>query len=258
VNDVTMTPRVVLAAGSMLDRSAEVLLDAAAQGGFDAVGLRLSGEHGTGALAALARRAADLGIGVHDTEVIRLGSDSVDPQHLIDASVVVGASQILVVSDLASITATIDALGPLVRRCADAGLGVGLEYMAWTTPATVSDALTIARATQCRLVVDVLHHHRIGAGPVDLATIVEADLLAWVQLADAPLSAPENLIHEARHTRLAPGDGELPLATLIAVLPRDTTYSVEVQSDDLATMDARERATYLARSARRALVAGGR
>lgn len=239
----------------MLDQPVETLLEAAARAGFDAVGLRLSGEHATSDPAAVARRAADLGIAVHDTEVVRLGSDTSDPGRLIDASVAVGATQILIVSDLAEITATIDALGPVVETCRQAGLGVGLEYMAWTTPATPQDAITVAQETGCRVVVDVLHHQRIGAGPVELVAVVDAGVLAWVQLADAPLSTPGDLIHEARHTRLAPGEGDLPLDTLLGVIPPGTTISVEVQSDDLCRLDPTERATHLAQATRRVLAA---
>ena len=82
--------------------------------------------------------------------------------------------------------------------------------------------------------MDVLHHVRTGGGPNELREIVDAGLLGWVQLCDAPLGAPADLLHEARHDRLMPGHGALPLSELLAEIAIDVTISVEVQSDYLA------------------------
>lgn len=241
----------ILAAGSMLDVPADELVDVAAAAGFDGVGLRLSAEHGSVDPARLRAMAAERGVVVHDTEVYRIGGVETDPGELIDHSVEVGASALLVVSDLADRSATVDVLGVLVDRCGAAGLDVGLEYMSWTTPSTPADAVTMAREAGCVIVVDLLHHARVGAGVAELAAIVDAGVLGWVQLCDAPSQAPTDLVQEARHGRLAPGLGGLPLRPSLALLPAGTTISVEVQSDELRRLPAGERAQLLHDAARR-------
>jgi sugar phosphate isomerase/epimerase len=55
-------------------------------------------------------------------------------------------------------------------------------------------------------------------------------LIGSVQLCDAPLASPppSAIIDEARGNRLLPGEGELPLRELLAVLPEDVPLSAEV------------------------------
>jgi sugar phosphate isomerase/epimerase len=246
----------VLAAGSMLDVAAPDLVAAAAAAGFDSVGLRRSGEHGSdgaGVLAATART----GCAVHDIEVHRITTPPADPGRLLDDAAALGAAAVLVVSDLADRGATVDAVGRLVAAAAERALTVGLEYMAWTDPSAPLDAIDVADATGCRLVVDVLHHVRVGAGPAELAAIVAAGHLGWVQLCDAPLDAPDDLVHEARHDRLPPGAGMLPLRALLDVVPVGTPISVEVQRDALRAVAPSDRARLLHDATRAVLVDAG-
>jgi sugar phosphate isomerase/epimerase len=254
---VTTHGPLILAAGSMLDVPADILVDVAADAGFDGVGLRLSAEHGSGDLRALRARAERYGIVVHDTEVHRIDTGATDPGVLIERSVAVGASALLVVSDLADRARTRDALGHLTDRCHRAGLEVALEYMAWTTPSTPADAVAMAREVGCVLVVDVLHHVRVGAGRTELDEVVDRGVLGWVQLCDAPASATGDLVHEARHGRLPPGHGALPLVELLASVPTGTPISVEVQSDELRRLPPAERARLLHDTAR-SVLAGSR
>jgi sugar phosphate isomerase/epimerase len=108
------------------------------------------------------------------------------------------------------------------------------------------------------VIVDLLHHVRIGAGAAELHDLVASGRLGWVQLCDAPLAPLSDLVHEARNERRPPGEGELPLRELLQVVPDGTTCSVEVQSDVLAgrTTPA-ERAVLLATTARRVLGTAG-
>lgn len=245
----------LLAAGSALHASPIEMLEAAAGAGFDGVGLRLS--HGrmppADELRTIRTRADDLGLRIHDIEVHRVGEDT-DTGSLIEACVVLGAPFLLAVSDLADESATIDALSALSDTAAESGVMIGLEYMDWTTPRSAGDAVRIARAALCNIVVDVLHHHRTGGGPSDLRVIVDAGLLGWVQLCDAPDRAPPDLLSEARHERLIPGRGALPLASFLAEIPFEATISVEVQSDELSTnMVPNDLAQVLAKAAHQVL-----
>lgn len=240
---------VTLAAGSVLDADAFAVCDAAAAAGFHGVGLRLSAEHHVeaGEVTRLARHLRDLGLVLFDVEVHRISADPALPEVLIDTAAALGASHLLVVSDLPDLSATEHALGTVVERCSKAGLGVGLEYMAWTTPFTSGVALSLATSTGASVVTDLLHHVRVGAGPAELQALAASGRLGWVQLCDAPAAAPADLLFEARHARLPPGEGALPLRELLAVVPDHVPISVEVQSDELArAMAPAERSRHLA------------
>lgn len=237
----------VLAAGSLLDQPAAVLLDAAAAAGFDGVGLRLSAEHATADLGGIRRRAAALGLAVHDVEVHRISTEPVDCRPLVEAAATVGASHLLAVSDCPDLALSAERFASFAETCVDHGVVPALEYMAWTTPSDPRQAIDLARATGCRVVLDVLHHVRVGGTLDDVDAISGAGVLAWAQLCDAPLvpAADVTLAGEARHHRLPPGAGELPIAGIIGRVPAKTTWSVEVQNDALARVAPRERARLL-------------
>ena len=242
----------------MLDTDPDTLLRVAAAAGFDGVGLRLSAGHAVDDPAALGERARVQGLIVHDIEVYRIAADALNPEPLLDAAAAAGARRVLVVSDLPDRSATVEALHALAVQCGVRGLRLGLEYMAWTNPSSPSAAIDIADEVGCELLVDVLHHERVGAGVADLDAIVDAGRLGWVQLCDAPLAPPDGpfpaaLLHEARHARLPPGRGGLPLDRLLARVPAGTTFSVEVQSDELLGVAPAERARLLHDSARSVL-----
>ncbi len=250
----------MLAAASLLDAGAADLADAAAAAGFDGIGLRLSAEHRVDRdqLDALRERIAGHGLVVHDAEVHRIDGRAAPPDALIDAAAAVGARHLLIVSDLADVSETKRRLADVAERCRAAGITPAVEYMAWTTPSRPRGALDMANATGCVVVVDALHHHRVGATADDLTAIVDAGVFGWLQLCDAPADAPPDalagLVVEARHQRLAPGDGELPLADLLERLPDGAVVSVEVQSDELgATLEPTARAALLAERARAVL-----
>jgi sugar phosphate isomerase/epimerase len=163
---------------------------------------------------------------------------------------VLGAHWLLVVSDLRDEAATTDEIGRVAMAARSAGVGLGVEYMDWTTPSDPLSAVRIAAAADCHVVVDVLHHYRVGAGLAQIRGVVDSGRLGWLQLCDASLVAPDDLLHEARHGRLAPGAGMLPLRDVVAELPAGVSISVEVQSDALArAMTVQERSAHLASSA---------
>ncbi len=249
----------ILAAGSMLDLDAFALVDVAADAGFDGVGLRVSGPHAVSDPQLLRQHAMDRGVSIADVEVHRItaGTRADDAATLVEAAEELGARAVLVVSDLADDTSTLAQLATLAERCRAHGLRLGLEYMAWTNPREPMAALEMARAAGCELVVDLLHHVRVGAGTDALDAIAAAGVLGWVQICDAVVGdVPMDhaaLLHEARHARLLPGEGSLPLRDLLRHVPADTVVSVEVQSDLLLRTPPRERARLLHDSARRLL-----
>lgn len=79
-----------------------------------------------------------------------------------------------------------------------------------------------------KLLVDTMHFFRFGGRAADLAA-VDPELIGYVQLCDAPLvSRHASYMEEALHERGNPGEGELPLADLVPLLPPGVVVSVEV------------------------------
>lgn len=259
----------VLAAGSLLDIAPLELIEVAAAAGFDGVGLRLGSDDlaDPAAVSALARAAARESIMIHDVEVVRIPAGELAPDglpegaaELIAAAGALDEASVLVVSDHGDVDHTAAVLERLVRRARRHEVTIGLEYMAWTTPSDPLGALEMARRTGCRVVVDVLHHHRVGAGIDSFAALVDAKVLGWVQICDVDLAlaAPGDhggLIREARHGRLIPGTGSVDLAAFVSHLPPGVPVSVEVQSDTLLAVAPAERAVLLYTAARAVLSA---
>jgi sugar phosphate isomerase/epimerase len=250
----------ILAAGSALDANPFELAEAAAAAGFDGFGLRLSDQHRLDDPQQFRRQLERLGVGLHDAEVIRLGS-RIDPQPLIEAAAAAGAAAVLAVSDTGDRDATVDGVGSLVEQCERLGLVVGLEYMAWTDPTSPEEAIAIAGATGCVVVVDVLHHVRVGADRTRLEAVLASGCFGWLQLCDAGRRSVETsaFVDEARHRRCAPGDGTLPLGDLLAAFgPSDRAdlehvVSVEVQSDAMLDIPLARRVVMLHETADRVL-----
>jgi sugar phosphate isomerase/epimerase len=249
----------ILAAGSMLDQPHLPLIGAAAEAGFDGVGLRLSGEETPAELSTVRAAAERAGIVIHDTEVHRHRLGGPGPEWLIEATMAVGAGALLMVSDDLDPVATTEAVAAAAEACRAAGVRLAIEYMAWVCPDNPADAVAMANEAECDLVVDLLHHHRVGAGPVELDAVVASGRLGWVQLCDAPAAHPgaDGLLTEARHERMPPGLGGLPLELLLAWVPPGTPISVEVQSDALLAVEPHERARVLHRAATTTMAAAG-
>jgi sugar phosphate isomerase/epimerase len=251
-----------LAAGTVLDAPPAAVLTAAAEAGYDAAGLRLDPASTTTAAAgALGRQAADLGLTLLDLEVVRLRPDRPFDDHLrlLDLAHALDARFLLTVSEHPSHAGTVADLARLAAAARGAATRIALEFMRFTEVHTLTAALSTvdeAGADDAVVLVDALHLQRGGEGPEALAGV---DRIGYLQLCDAPAAAPADLADEARHRRLAPGAGELPLASLLAHAPAGLPMSVEVQSDDLrARFGPAERAARLLATARGLLAAGGR
>ncbi|MEU8250309.1 TIM barrel protein [Nonomuraea sp. NPDC048916] len=231
-----------LAAGTVLDARPTRVLEAAGAAGYDAAGLRLDPASVSLTEAArLRRQADDLGLRVLDVEVVRLGPGRPvdDRRRLLDLAETLGARFLLTVSEHEDDAATAADLCRLHDAARGHTTRIALEFMRFTGVPSLAAALALLEGndlTDAVVVVDALHLHRAGESPEDLAG-VPAGRIGYVQLCDAPARAPhglEALSREARHERLAPGEGELPLAGLLAQVSPAVPLSVEVQSDRLA------------------------
>lgn len=253
-----------LAAGTVLDAPPADVLAAAAAAGYDAAGLRLDpARHTVAEARQLRRQAEELGLRLLDLEVLRLGPDRSldDHRRLLDLAEALGAHHLLTVSQHHDRAATVDDLGRLLDAARGARTRVALEFMRFTEVATLGDAVAVLDAVgadHAVVLVDALHLQRGGESP-DALDAVPAGRLGYLQLCDAPAAAPGDvaaLADEARHRRLSPGDGQLPLTALLDHAPAGLPVSVEVQSDRLTAELAPEaRARLLLAATRRVLSA---
>jgi sugar phosphate isomerase/epimerase len=249
-----------LAAGTVLDASPEQAIDAAAEAGFDALGLRFTEPPSERRLAELSGRIGAAGLSVLDVEVVRLGPgvDAAAMAWLVDVAGVLGARYVLTVSDDPDLDRTQRGIEALCDRAAPLGVAIALEYMAFTAVRDLAAAHAIVESsarTNAAVLVDVLHLARSGGDAAALRG-PHGTRAGYVQICDGPAAGPatdEALRDEARHHRLMPGTGELPVVAVLDAVG-DVPVSVEVQSDELAaTMSVPERAELAARTARSVL-----
>ena len=252
------TPRrLSLAAGVMPDFTPQETVAAAAAAGWDSAGVWVDVETWTEATTReVSRRLSDGGLTALDAEVIWIGAGADNPDHLrlIDIAAELGAANVLAVSSAASFAETADKLATLCAHAAEVGVRVSLEFGAFTTVRDLGEALEVLRLCgrpDAGLLVDPLHFARTGGRPADLAA-VDPRRFAYAQFCDAPAQGPSRddvpaIIEEALDLRLNPGDGELPLAELLAALPDGAPLSVELRSKALRERwpDATERSKAL-------------
>lgn len=254
-----------LAAATILDIAPPEQVTCAARAGFPAVGLRFDPTGDTSALVRETRhRLDDVGVRVLDIEVVRLlprGGDA-PALRLLEIGAALDARHLLLVShDVPS--RTVERFERICERAADLGLRVALEFMAFTSVRTLDDAVAVVEAAGhpagCVL-VDALHLERTGGTPADL-TRVPINRLPYVQLADAIRRGrdddAERCAQEARHGRLMPGDGALPITDFLCACldrPDVEAVSVEAPSDILAARHGPlERASLALAAAQRVL-----
>lgn len=221
-----------LAAGSVLDLGPAAVPGCAADAGYPLCGVRLADP--VREVAGVAAALASTGVGLLDVEVVRLGPGPLTDgdRALARAAAELGARHLLTVSHDPDEAGTVAKVAELAALLAGTPTRVALEPMVFTALRTREDAERVAGAVPGTVVLlDPLHLYRAGT-PLGAAT--DPALVRYAQLTDtAATPAPSDLAHEARHDRVPPGLGVLPLATFLAALPAGVPLSVEVQSDQL-------------------------
>ena len=246
----------------------EQKLDAIAAAGFDGVEL-FDNDLVSSTLAPreVAARCADLGLRIDLFQPIR-DVEGTPPErfgavlHRVRAKFAVmaelGVRDVLVCSNclpdaLPDRDLMAEQLAAVGDLAAEAGIRVGYEALAWG--ATTSrfqeswDVVQRAGHPQVGVVVDTFHMLSRGDGPQALAG-VPGNRIAFLQIADAPRLGMDALSW-SRHFRCFPGQGNLPVAPLVAeVLARGYTgpLSLEVFSDVVREADPQQTALDAMRS----------
>ncbi len=228
-----------LAAGTLPEFLPDQVADAAGQSGFSHVGFTIEPEHWTPEQAKATKAAIEkYDMSVLDVEVVWIPEGGVltdDHRLIIDAGAELGAPNVLVVSAEPDPEITAAALHQLCEWAAPAEMRVSLEFLMITAVRSLDAALDIvARCNHpaAAVLIDSLHFQRAGHAAVEL-TAVDGNLLPYSQICDGNLHCADNFdayLEDAVDLRSAPGEGDLPLADILAALPEAIPLSLEVRS----------------------------
>jgi sugar phosphate isomerase/epimerase len=225
-------------------------IEEAAAAGFGAVGLLLASatpqplEHEIAGrpdvMRAVKAALRETGLRVFDVEAFVLSPDaSIEAYRpYLEAGAELGATHISSVgtqwlgnSRFLEPSQRIDLFARLCDEAARFGLHVGVEFMLYRDIRTWRDALDLVEAAgrpNAGLILDMLHLHRAGTVPAELAA-VPANRIAYAQLCDVagPSPALDDLPMEARTARLHLGDGDIPLRGFLDLWPETTPLVIE-------------------------------
>lgn len=228
-----------LAAGLLPEFDAAVVARTAAEAGFSHAGFTIPPATWTPQMTREVRQQiAATAIGVLDVEVVWIpaGAELTDAHRMIiDVGAELGAKNVLVVSSEADCQQNAAALHQLCEWAAPAGMCVCLEFLMITEVRTLSAALAVVQACDhpaAAILIDSLHLQRAGEG-IDGVAAVDPHLLPYAQLCDGNLTCDDSYeayLEDAIDLRAAPGEGELPLQTLLGMLPEHCPLSLEVRS----------------------------
>lgn len=233
-----------------LDAEPELMVETAARAGFEGVGLRIfpprhapdlypiTGD--VGRTRELRRRADDLGIRIFEAESFGIGADfspapyarALETAAMLGAGVVVSAG---IDEDAGRLAAN---YRWLAEAAAAHGIMMVMEFMPYRGMRTLPDALAMHAAVDhpnAKLLLDAIHLSRSGAGVAEIAAIPDRSIIGHFHICDAPAEPPPALddkLVESRTGRLYPGEGNLPLAELVALLPPGCSISLEAPHRD--------------------------
>jgi sugar phosphate isomerase/epimerase len=222
-----------LAAGVCPETGPADFVAACAAAGWDACGIWFDAATWDDAVAReVRRRLDDTGLIALDMEPIFVTPAGDHGDAIIEAAATVGARNLLVVSRGVDDDRFAERFGELCDLAAPHGIGCSLEFMAFMSVRDLPQALAVldrVNRPNAGVLIDNLHLARTGGTVADV-TAIAADRLPYLQLCDAPADAPDELVVEALDGRLLLGEGQLPIAELVAVLPAQTALSMEVRS----------------------------
>jgi sugar phosphate isomerase/epimerase len=180
-------------------------------------------------IAAMRDRGVSISLGEGCT--IRPGVDARDYARDLDLFAELGAHRINTVSMDPDFDRTCDAFAVMAEMTAERGLRITTELSPSLTICNLPTALEAVKRVgraNFRLLIDTMHLVRSGSGPADIAAL-DPGLIDYIQICDAPLTPRFETYHEeAMFERMVPGEGELGLRALVAVLPKDRVYALEV------------------------------
>ncbi len=186
-------------------------------------------------LAAMDHRGVSISLG--DGFLLLPGADMRSFAPDLDLMAELGVPRINVVSLDPELDRTVDQIGALAELAGQRQLETLVEPVPGLTIGDLPTALAVLQHVSrpdVRLVIDTMHLVRTGSGAEDLAAIAP-DQIGYAQLCDTTLAPrTDNYAEEAMFERMVPGEGELPLREILAVLPDDVVIGLEIPQRSLA------------------------
>lgn len=243
---------------TLIDADPITLIDAAAAGRFDAIGLRIVPPMPTDRIVPvigdetlirdIENRLDATGTSVLDIEAVWLTPQTIVErlEPALELGARLRAKHLLVVGNDPEAGRLRDNFAKLCDLAASFGIGIALEMMSYVTLNTLPKAFSLldeVRRPNARLLIDALHLVRSDGKPGDLVGLAP-ELFPYVHLCDAAVARPpdlERLRFEGRSGRFYPGEGELPLLDLLNALPADIAVAVEAPCAGYAALSPLER-----------------
>jgi sugar phosphate isomerase/epimerase len=253
---------------SALSLSPPELVEAAASAGYDYVGIRLTKvtpdepHYPVATDPALLRetkaRLADTGIRVLDIELARIGPHD-DPrafQRYLEVGAELGARHVITQLPDSNMDRKTEHFAQLCDLATPLGLTIDLEFPSWTETPNLTEATQILRAAGRRnagMLIDLLHFARSHSSVEELRALPR-EWFHYAHVCDAPARIPtsvEGLIHTARYERLFPGEGGIDVRGILAALPPDIPYALEIPRASLTAQLGERECARLALNATR-------
>ena len=227
------------------------LIDVAAITGYKYVGLRLSRVTPEEPLYALITdkaemhatqaKLAETGIKVWDIELARM-DPSLDAQSffpMLDATAELGAHHVICQLPDPDRARTHERFATLCDYAKQLDITVSLEFPWWTETGNLEIATTVlntVKRANAGILIDMLHFFRSNSSKEALKALPR-EWFHFAHVCDGPATiAPgmDAILHEARSNRLFPGDGAFGVKDILACLPEQITYTLEIPGDALA------------------------
>lgn len=181
----------------------------------------------------MVRAMQDRGVSISLGEgiMVRAGGDVRDLEGDLDLFCELGANRINAVSMDPDLGRTFDQLAVVAEMGGARGVEVTTEFAPVLTVNNLQTALAAVRHVNqphFKLLIDTMHLVRSGSGAADIAAL-DLALIGYVQICDA-LREPviPDYFEESMYERMVPGEGGLGLKEIVAALPHDRVFALEV------------------------------
>jgi sugar phosphate isomerase/epimerase len=221
------------------------LVEIAARAGYEYASVRVTRVTNTEPLYDLARdrklmaetreRLRDTGIRIHDVELFRMDAPT-EPETFVPelhAAAELGAQRVIAQLPDPDRERATERFGRLCDLARPLGIFVGLEFPHWTETGTLAEAVRVLRAANrpnAGILIDLLHMGRSGSS-IDELRGLPREWFRFAHVCDAEREVPptmERILRTARCERLFPGEGSIDVRGILACLPDDIPYSLEI------------------------------
>ena len=234
---------------TVLDLAPPEMIRVAAQCGYQSVGLRLIRVTDTTPgyplmddpplMRDTKEALRNEGLKVLDIEFLKIVPDTKvrELEKFIAAGAELGAKHLITAPYEPDLDRLSDTLSQLAELTAQYQMSPVLEFFPWTNVPDLHTALSVVEkaAPSVGILIDTLHFNRSNSSLEELAQ-VDAKRLYFMHLCDAPVMpsyTTEDLLFAGRAERLPPGEGEINLADIVRLMPKDMPIALEITDDGI-------------------------